>query len=73
MSACRFGCDELYERGYVAVDADRQIIFSTRIETSEHARAYAAQHLKGKFFDRPMTGRDDYFAWHRDNKFLDAL
>ena len=73
MSACRFGCDELYERGYIAVGDDGQLIFSDAIEASEHARAYAVQHLKGKSFGRPMTGRTDYFTWHRENKFLDAV
>jgi hypothetical protein len=73
MSACRFGCDELYERGYIAVGDDGQFILSHAIEASEHARAYAVQHLKGKFFGRPMTGRANYFTWHRENKFLDAV
>ena len=72
MSACRFGCDELYERGYIAVDDGGQVILSHAIEASENARAYALQHLKGKFFGRPMTGRATYFTWHRENKFLDA-
>ena len=63
MSACRFGCDELYERGYIAVGDDGQLILSHVIEASEHARAYAVQHLKGKFFGRPMTGRSNYFTW----------
>ena len=73
MSACRFGCDELYERGYIAVGDDGQVILSHAIEASEHASAYAVQHLKGKFFGRPMTGRTSYFTWHRENKFLDAV
>lgn len=73
MSACRFGCDELYERGYIAVGDDGQFILSHAIEASEHADAYALQHLKGKFFGRPMTGRANYFTWHRENKFLDAV
>jgi predicted restriction endonuclease len=73
MSACRFGCDELYERGYIAVGDDGQVIFSDAIEASEHARAYAVQHLKGKFFGQPMTGRAGYFTWHRENKFLGAV
>jgi hypothetical protein len=53
---CRFGRDELYERGYIAVSDDGQLILSHAIEASEHARAYAVQHLKGKSFGRPMTG-----------------
>jgi hypothetical protein len=73
MSACRFGCDELYERGYITVGDDGQFILSRAIESSEHARAYAVQHLKGRFFGRPMTGRTHYFTWHRENKFLDTV
>jgi len=73
MSACRFGCDELYERGYITVGNDGQVILSHAIEASEHARAYAVQHLKGKSFGRPMTGRASYFTWHRANKFLDPV
>lgn len=73
MSACRFGCDELYERGYIAVDDKGQLILSRALEASQHARAYARQHLEGKFFGRPIAGRQDYFAWHRNNRFLDAL
>jgi len=45
---------------------------SHAIQASEHARAYAVQHLTGKLFGRPMTGRADYFSWHRDHTFLDA-
>jgi hypothetical protein len=73
MSACRFGCDELYERGYVAVGEDGQIILSRAVEASEHAHAYAVQHLKGRFFGRPMAGRAHYFTWHRENKFLGVV
>jgi hypothetical protein len=73
MSACRFGCDELYERGYIAVRDDGHIILSNAIDTSEHARTYAVQYLKGKSFGRAMTGRTDYFSWHRQNKFIDAI
>ena len=35
MSACRFGCDELYERGYIAVGDDGQFILSHAIKASE--------------------------------------
>jgi hypothetical protein len=71
MSACRFGCDELFERGYISVGDDGQLIIRPDVESSEHAYAYACQHLAGKVFGRPMTGREDYFAWHRSNPFLE--
>jgi hypothetical protein len=70
MSACRFGCDELYERGYITIGDGGQIILSHALEASQHARAYAEEHLKGRLFGRPSTGRNAYFGWHRDHRFL---
>lgn len=72
ISACRFGCDELFERGYISVEDDGRLIISRDVESSEHAHAYARQHLAGKVFGRPMAGREDYFAWHRANPFREG-
>lgn len=72
MSACRFGCDELFERGYISVGDDGRLIISRAVESSKHAHAYARQHLAGKVFGRPMAGREDYFAWHRANPFQEG-
>jgi len=69
MSACRFGCDELFERGYISVGDDGRLIISRDIESAKHAHAYARQLLAGKVFGRPMAGREGYFAWHRANSF----
>ena len=70
MSACRFGCDELYERGYVSVDNEGKVILSGAVHASRYAGEYARQYLAGKIFTRSMSGREGYFAWHRDNRFL---
>jgi hypothetical protein len=72
MSACRFGCDKLFERGYISVGDDGRLIISRDVESSEHAHAYARQHLAGKVFGRPMAGREGYFAWHRANPFREG-
>jgi len=72
MSACRFGCDELFERGYISVGDDGRLIMSRALESSEHAHAYARQHLAGKYFGRPMAGREGYFEWHRANPFRES-
>ena len=69
MSACRFGCDELFERGYITVADDGRLLMSQAVESSENAHGYVRQHLAGRVFGRPMTGREDYFAWHRANAF----
>lgn len=69
MSACRFGCDELFERGYISVDHDGAIILSDTVRSSEHVNVYARQHLADRIFGRSMSGSRAYFAWHRANKF----
>jgi predicted restriction endonuclease len=70
MSACRLGCDELFERGYISVNDDGAVIASEAIQSSVHVVAYATQHLAGKVFGESMAGRRGYFAWHRDNKLI---
>jgi hypothetical protein len=69
MSACRLGCDELFERGYVSVDDDGVIILGEAVQLSEHVSAYAKQYLAGKVFGKSMVNRRTYFAWHRANRF----
>jgi hypothetical protein len=69
MSACRFGCDELYERGYISVADDGQLLISRKLDSSPEASAYATDHLSGKVFGRSMSGRAGYFAWHRRERF----
>lgn len=69
MSACRFGCDELFERGYVSVAEDGALVLSPDLQPCDQANAYALEYLDGRRFGRPMYGRSDYFAWHRGNTF----
>ena len=69
MSACRFGCDELYERGYVSVDSEGKLMLSSALNERGYAGEYARQYLGGKTFARPMSGRERYFVWHRANRF----
>lgn len=72
MSACRFGCDELFERGYISVADDGRIMVSRAAESSEHAHAYVRQYLAGKYFGRPMAGREGHFEWHRASPFREG-
>lgn len=69
MAACRFGCDELFERGYVTVGADGTVLLSESVRFADQVMAYVHQHLVGKVFRRSMSGRESYFAWHRTNRF----
>jgi hypothetical protein len=67
MAACRFGCDELFERGYLTVGASGGLTVSLLASCSQPLRDYAREHLAGKVFGQPMAGREEYFAWHRDH------
>ena len=52
MAACKFGCDELYERGYITINGDGVLQLSTALQAGSQAHPYAAEHLAGKTFDR---------------------
>jgi hypothetical protein len=69
MAACRFGCDELFERGYLGVDNGGRLILNRAIASSQQVDAYVRQHLAGKLFGQPITGREEYFQWHREHTF----
>ena len=70
MAACRLGCDELFERGYICVNGDGAVIPSAAVQLSVHIIAYVSQHLARKVFRKTIAGRTGYFAWYRQNKFI---
>lgn len=67
MLACKFGCDELYERGMVVVGQHGKIAAVKRL-TDPSARAYVEGHLKGRSIanwgDRAPSHR--YFSDHKE-------
>lgn len=69
MSACKFGCDELFERGYITIADDGGLQLSTALRSGSQAHSYAAEHLTGKTFGRSMNGREGYFNWHRTHSY----
>lgn len=66
MLACRFGCDELFERGWVVVDSQGTVRKTSRIDSSSVVREYAEQHLVGKSprFWRERPRSRAYFDSH---------
>jgi hypothetical protein len=68
MLACLFGCDALYEAGYLAVDDTGSIIVTTEV-TSETPIAHRLAHLAGRPVNAFTRGSAPYFAWHRTNTF----
>ncbi|TQM83746.1 hypothetical protein FHX81_6173 [Saccharothrix saharensis] len=65
MLACSFGCDRLFELGYVAVD-ERGVVLTTSTggPLDLHLRLLEGRR-SGAFTDRSAK----YFRWHRENVF----
>lgn len=67
MLACRFGCDELYERGFVTIGDDGSVETAESLEG--HAeRIYAMEFLANRRCLAWTSDSATYFAWHRANR-----
>lgn|GEM_PF-446750 len=67
MLACRFGCDDLYERGLVTVSSSGEVRVSPDLASHPEANKYAGNHLIGKTCSAWKPENDRYFKWHREN------
>ena len=63
---CNLGCDELYERGFIAVEGD-VVVVAARAASTEALRSHL-EALEGKTVFGP-PGAAKYFAWHRREVF----
>jgi hypothetical protein len=66
MLNCKFGCDELYERGYISVDGQGIVVKSSRL-VSPVEREYMNSTVLSRIVVSPNSER--YFAWHFQNQF----
>ncbi len=68
MLACRFGCDELFERGFVGVAESGQILINTNMTITEDLRLRLDE-----FEDLECSvlakSNEGYFRWHREKWF----
>jgi hypothetical protein len=68
MLACRFGCDELFERGMIVASANGRITKTRKLSDPEASR-YFTDHLHGRsvadWDQRP--GSHKYFTAHREH------
>lgn len=71
MANCKFGCDELFGRGYISVNGDGRIEYSAQLRESPIALAYCDENLPSGPLPiielRPGTVR--YFRAHFVNEF----
>ena len=66
MLNCKFGCDELYERGYISVDGQGRVVKSSRL-VSPVEREYMNSTVLTQI--DVSVSRERYFAWHFQNQF----
>ncbi len=65
MIACAFGCDALFEHGYVFVNADGTIKPTKRAEASDGHLRIAVGALNGRKVNAFNAESAPYFGWHR--------
>ena len=66
MSACKFGCDELFEKSYININDDGYIQVSN-YEENDAVSDYIKQ-LIGKKCSIFNAKNKEYFKWHREHK-----
>jgi hypothetical protein len=63
MLLCRFGCDELYERGYLVISEEGKVIINKKCEGN------SASSYLDSVVNRNCTNWNNsterFFAWHR--------
>ncbi|MEU4830764.1 hypothetical protein [Streptosporangium sp. NPDC023615] len=67
MPACQFGCDALYETGYISVDQDGKIVAAT--SESNDLLATRLSNLAGRACLSFTEESRHYFEWHYLNRF----
>lgn len=67
MPACTFGCDELFERGFVGVDSTGRVV--TADDGTTPTVAARLNLLRGRSCRTFERRREGYFSWHLENSF----
>jgi len=62
MLACRFGCDELYERGFISIGPDWSVMVQSSLSDQVVLR-YIEDTVRDSI--KPRPGSSAYFEWHR--------
>ncbi|TDC31865.1 hypothetical protein [Micromonospora sp. KC213] len=68
MLACVFGCDALFETGYISVNENGQIVTSS-FKPEHKAIANKLADLEGRLVSTHTNESAAYFAWHHMNMF----
>ncbi|MFG2656071.1 hypothetical protein [Streptomyces sp. NPDC048425] len=71
MLACTFGCDAVYEHGYVTVDPAGALRVSPLAADIPEVAAYIQEKLTGRTVSWWNDSREPYYEWHRTHTFKD--
>ena len=71
MPACKFGCDALFEEGYIGITDDGTVLVSPLAPRTGAAAGYLAR-VQGRRVGIDLTARFDYIRWHRDHTYKQA-
>ena len=69
MPACVFGCDALFEQGYLTVGEGGAILVSPQALTTKGISAYIERNLTARNVHLDISGRAEYFRWHLTRRF----
>ncbi|MGW0699234.1 hypothetical protein ACWD0A_07850 [Streptomyces sp. NPDC002867] len=69
MLACTFGCDALYEHGYVTVTPGGSIQVSPLAHDIPEVAAYIQERLASRTVTWWTESREPYYDWHRTHTF----
>ncbi|WP_020673289.1 hypothetical protein [Amycolatopsis nigrescens] len=69
MLACSFGCDALYESGWITVDQHGNLQVPARDSLPEGNLRDRLSHLRGRGCTAHSAASEPYFAWHRTTMF----
>lgn len=66
MLCCKFGCDEMYERGFLGVEKDGKILISSQL-IDKTSQSYAENVVKKQV--NIKENQIKYFEWHLEHRF----
>jgi hypothetical protein len=67
MAACAFGCDDLYEKGYLAIDDDGHILVGPLVADDISPVGRRLAELQGRICSAFTPTSREYFSWHREH------
>ncbi len=66
MLCCKFGCDEMFERGFLGVDMKGKILTSSQL-IDDISKSYAEKIVKKEVVIKESQIK--YFEWHLEHRF----